>query len=227
MTRRQTRFFFVAGTTIFAARLHRADHPQPHAIRRADARGRDHARGDRGQARVAPQELHQLPHAARRGRLLRAGSDEDRAASGRRLPAAVPPGSVPVLFRGAPRTADAQPAALGTADHPGHRLPHLGFAHRQPELAAASDPRHGRLSAGHRARHRRRPRRHRPTRWRSARRSSGGRLPPVSAVTRSRRTSSSSGRRWPAWRRAPPPSCRAPTTRARLARRRTTSANRS
>ena len=94
MTRRQTRIFFVAGTTIFALDLHRPDHPQSHEVRRADARGRDHARRHRGQARVAPEELHQLPHAARRGRLLCAGSDQDHPAPRRGLSPAVPSRSV-------------------------------------------------------------------------------------------------------------------------------------
>ena len=43
-------------------------------------------------------------------------------------------------------------AALGPADNPGHRLSHLDLPYRQPELAAPSDPRDGRIAPGHRAR---------------------------------------------------------------------------
>ena len=115
MTKRQTRMFFVAGTTLFALDLHRPHDRQPQAVRPADARGGASRRQvDRGQARVAPQELHQLPHAARRGRLLRARPDQDHPAARRGVPAPVPAGSVAVLLRGAARPADAEPEPVGS-----------------------------------------------------------------------------------------------------------------
>ena len=58
---------------------------------------------------MAPEELHQLPHAAGRGRLLRSRPDQDRRPAGRAVPARLPDGSVEVLQRGARPAAHAEP----------------------------------------------------------------------------------------------------------------------
>ena len=228
MTRRQTRIFFVAGTTIFALifiGLTIDSHMKFGELTHADAiTPARHCR----QARVAPEELHQLPHAARGGRVLCARPDQDCPAARRGVPPAVPPGSVAVLLRGAPRPADAEPAALGRADHRGHRVSDLGLQYRQPELAATADPRQRGVAAGDRARHAGAGRRLGGSG--GARRGGlpAGRHRRVSAVTRCSRASRSSARRSPALAtRAQRGASEVPTTRARRKRRRSTSANRS
>ena len=134
--------------------LHRSHDPQPYSIRRADARRCHYASGHRRQARLAPEELHQLPHAARRRGILRTGPDQDCTAARRRLSTTVSSGSFTLLLRGAARAPHAQPTALGRADHRGYRVSDVGLTHRQPELAPAPNRRHRCLPAGHR------PRRH-------------------------------------------------------------------
>ena len=109
------------------------------------------------------------------------------------------------LFRGAARTGDAQPAALGTGHHrassrssPGCRSIDNQNWPPRPILVSAA------ITAGHRARHRAAGRRIVRIPWPWATRSSGARRPPASAVTRCRKTWSSSARRWPGSRRALP-----------------------
>ena len=102
---------------------------------------------------MAPEELHQLPHAARGGRLLCARPDQDCPAPRRGVSPAVPSRSVEVLLRGAARPADAEPEALRRPDQRGHRVSDLGLQYRQSELAATADPRHRGVATGDRARH--------------------------------------------------------------------------
>ena len=85
MNKRQTRLFFVGGTTLFAivfVILTIDSHSQFGRLTHEEALN---SSSGRWQARVAPQGLHQLPHAARRRRLLRARPHENHAAA-RRAP---------------------------------------------------------------------------------------------------------------------------------------------
>ena len=149
MNKKQTRLFAIASTAIaslvFLAltidshrqfpKLTNAENITPAVIAR--------------QGRLAQVQLHQLPHPVRRGRLLRAGPDQDHAASRRAVPAGLHARSVAVLRRAeaSPPDAEAEPGAAG--DHRPDRLSRLGQQGRQPGLAAASDPGDRRLHPGH------------------------------------------------------------------------------
>jgi hypothetical protein len=63
--------FFLTGTAVCGAGLRRAHGRHVQAHPGADPRGRAHPRGRPRQGPLGPQQLHGLPHAARRGRLLR------------------------------------------------------------------------------------------------------------------------------------------------------------
>ena len=91
MTKRQGRLFFIVCTALFSTVFIALTIDSHRQFGKLDQCGQDYARRHRGQARLASEELHQLPHAARRGCLLCAGPDEDRAAPRRSLPATVPP----------------------------------------------------------------------------------------------------------------------------------------
>ena len=184
MTKRGTRLFFLGGTlaaTLVLLVLTVDSHRQFPRLTHADAIT---PAVDRGQARVAPQELHQLPHAARRGRLLRARPDEDHRAARCALPAGVPQGPLEVLLRGARPAAHAEPPALIPGDRRGHRVPRLGGEDRQPGLAAAAHPGLRRGRARLQCRRTRAPRRSRPTRPSRERRSSGRHRRAASPATR-------------------------------------------
>ena len=208
MTKRQTRAFFLGSTGVFTLDLPRAHHRQPPPVSHADSRGPDHARGHRGQARLAPEELHQLSHAARRGRLLRARPDQDRRSSAAR-PTCAPSWRIPRKFYNEERDRRLMPNLKLTAagDRRGHRVPRPGWGRstttgwppRPILVSGAAIP----GSECRRRRHRSRPR---TTRWRSARRSSGRRRPAASPVTPRRRASTWWGRRWPGSR--PPAAAR-------------------
>ena len=204
MTKRQTRMFFVGGTTLFALIFIALTIDSHTTVRPADARGGAHAAGRRRQARLAPQGLHQLPHAARRGRLLRARPDEDHAAARRGVPAPVPEGPVAVLLGRAARPADAEPEPVG----PGDRRASSRFSRGSRNIDNNNWPprpirRERGDAAGHRAR-RAAPGRRLERSGRARR----GAVPAdaarrASAATRRSRACSSSGRRWRASARAP------------------------
>ena len=81
------------------------------------------------------------------GRLLRSRPDADRLATRACLSDAVPRRPVEVLFRGSRRPANAHTRSLPRRDRGRGRVPRLGGAHRHQRLAAAADPRLGRVES--------------------------------------------------------------------------------
>ena len=113
MTRRQTRFFFVAGTTVFALvfiGLTIDSHRQFGRLTHEENITEAVVAGKHVWHRKNCINCHTL---LGEGGVLRAGSDQDRAVSRRRVPPAVPQGSVAILLRGTARPSHAEPQTFG------------------------------------------------------------------------------------------------------------------
>ena len=187
MTKRQTRLFFIAGTTLFAAIFIAHDDRQPPAVRRADARGRASRRRS-----IAGKHVWHRKNCINCHTLLGEGAYY-----------------APDLTKITQQRGEAYlrqflqgPVAASTREEQhGRLMPNpnlsdeeiddviafldLGLEHRQPGLAAAADP--GQRGDCRRTRSRSARRRRPPPRAirsRSARRSSGGRRRPASAAIR-------------------------------------------
>ncbi len=135
-------------------RLHRHDDRQPPAVSETHQPGRVDAGSHRRQERVAQVQLHELPHAARRRRVLRPRPDQDRRAARPRLSRGVPEGPGRVLRRAEVSARHAQPESEQQGDQRRRVVLRVDLAHRHAGLAAAADPRFRRRDPRHAARHR-------------------------------------------------------------------------